>query len=546
MEENKFDILKDESKGTDLFAEPEKRPEKKPKNRKQWKKKSRTGRIVLLVILGILLLALIVLGVFAWHVCNRPNLFFDTVTRVSTVETPAVTPLFEIEKYLPTEEPGTTPMPIPVYIPTPAPVSTDMPEPAETQMPEEPEKLGGIVNIGLFGIDAFEDGSSSSGSMPHTDANIVLAINFDTKEISLISIARDCMTTAPGYTGFYKFNGVFNVGGGMEDPKAGFELSCRAAEEWLGGVSVPYYYGVDFQAVIDLVDMIGGIDFDVDIKLKTFDNRIIYPGKRHLDGYGVMAYIRARKSADGLDFNRTARQRKMMIAIFKKLKREGKLSMVPDILRTMGDNVYTNTTLSQTAALVNFAKDIDPDSIQSYSIHGKIRMQYDWAYAFIDQQKRIDILKEVYGIDAEPMRINSPVYEKYLHESGFRTIQYLSIAKKLFNAVHNSTSVDTMSEEQKTAYARCWQDYENLRTMFQTVDQWTQAHYDDSIRLTEEEIRERSAYYASLRELEAKLRESGDALNALFNNPIKPRWNRSVTFWDDKDSDINEVYVDFR
>ena len=59
-------------------------------------------------------------------------------------------------------------------------------------------------------------------------------------------------------------------------------------------------------------------------------------------------------------------------------------------------------------------------------------------------------------------------------------------------------------------------------------------------------MRERSAYYASLRELEAKLRESGDALNALFNNPIKPRWNRSVTFWDDKDSDINEVYVDFR
>lgn len=511
-----------------IDLELNKRPKRKPKKRKR--------RIVLWIILGILVLALIGGGIYVWHILKRPDAFFDTTVRVTAAQTPEATPAFEIEAYLPTEEPGTTPIPTAVPQPTAKP----------TEEPEETEQMTGIVNIALFGIDAFENGKSTSGTMPHTDASLVLAVNFDTKEISLISIARDCMTTAPGYTGFYKFNGVFNVGGGMKDPKAGFELSSRAAEEWLGGVSIPYYYGVDFQALIDLVDMIGGIDFDVDIVVTTREGRVYYPGRRHLDGQGVLAYMRMRKSAGGLDSNRTARQRKMLVAIFKKLKQEGKLSMIPDLLKTMGDNVYTNTSLAQTAALASFAKEIDPDSIRTYSIQGSIKMRYDWAYCFIDQQSRLDIIKEVYGFDAEPMRINSLRYEEFLHESGFRAIQYMTITKKLFAAVHEKSSAEEMSVEQKTAYARCWQDYENLQAMFSTVDQWTQERYDDSVKLSAEETAKRTEYYKALSGLESNLRESADALNKLFENPIKPRWDYSVSHWYYEGSDINEVYVDFR
>ena len=103
-----------------------------------------------------------------------------------------------------------------------------------------------------------------------------------------------------------------------------------------------------------------------------------------------------------------------------------------------------------------------------------------------------------------------------------------------------------MTEEQKTAYARCWQDYTNLQDMFRTVDRWVQDHYDPSVSLTDEETAQRTAYYKALDELEAKLRESGDALNKLFDEPIRLRWNYSTAYWYEKDSDINEVYVDFR
>jgi LCP family protein required for cell wall assembly len=504
-------------------------------NQLHQKPKSRKKRTVLWIVLSIAALALIGGGIYAWHVLKRPDVFFDQTARISAQSTPETTPAFDIEAYLPTAEPGTAPSL------TAAPEETS----GSAEQANESIPMTGIVNIALFGIDAYEDGTSTSGTMPHTDANMIVAINFEKKEVSLISIARDCLTTAPGHTGFYKFNGVFNVGGGMKDPKAGFELSSRAAEEWLGGVSVPYYYGVDFQAVIDLVDMIGGIDFDVEIRLTTLNGRTINPGRRHLDGNGVMAYMRMRKTADGLDSSRTARQRKMLIAIFKKLKQESKLSMIPDLLKTMGDNVYTNTSLTQTMSLVNFAQGLDEDSIRSYSIQGRMHYQYDWRYCFIDQQARIDILKEVYGIDAEPMRIDSLVYETFLYDSGFRAIQYLTIAQKLFAAIHELGPADAMSEEQKTAYAVCWKDYENLRDRFRAVDRWTQEHYD-STGFTKEEQQKRTNDYEELKALEAKLKESGDALNTLFRNPITLRWNRSIINWYKEDSDINDVYVDFR
>ena len=369
--------------------------------------------------------------------------------------------------------------------------------------------------------------------------NMVLAVNFDTKEISLISVARDIMTTAPGYTGIYKFNCIFNVGGGMQDPNAGFELSSRALEEWLGGLSVPYYYGLDFQAVIDLVDSIGGIDFDLDIPIKTFSGKTIGKGMHHLDGQGVMAYLRMRRTVtQGLDANRTARQRRMLVAIFKKLKDEGLLSKVPELIQIMSDDIYTNTTM-------NFAKDIDADSIKLYSIQGTMACNYEWRYCFVDQQARIDILNEVYGIQAQPIGLNSEVYETFLHKSGFEAMKYLNITKKIFAAVHEKVDESTMTDEQKTIYAVCWKDYTDLRTIFNATSNWVAAHYQGN-KLSDSELKERDEYYSLLKQQEEKLRDSADALNAAFGKKlITAKWNQSIKNWSDKNSDVNEVYVNF-
>ena len=495
--------------------------------------------------MGVVIVVLLAGGYRVYSALNRPRELFEQTEQRTAEVTAQVTPAFDIQEYLPieeetTEEEETIP---PELLATATPAALQQNQTST----KEPAQMSGIVNVALFGIDAREDDSTTSGTMPHTDVNMVVAVNFDTKEVSLISLARDVFTSVPGHSGFYKFNGIFNVGGGMADPKAGFELSSRALEEWLGGVSVPYYYGLDFQAVIDLVDAIGGIDFDLDITLYSLDKRTLAtPGRQHLDGERVLAYLRMRKTAGALDYKRTARQRKMMVALFQKLKESGKLSLVPDLLKTMGDNLYTNTTLEQTAALVNFARSIDPNSIQTYSIYGDMSENYTWRYSMIDQQKRLEILKTVYGIDAQPMAVDTRRYEHFLYDSGFKAIQYLNITKKLFEEINASFSENNMSTEQKRAYADCWKKYTDLDNAFNKVNGWMLTFWDDSKELTSKEKEQQRSYYKALSSLESKLRPAAEDMKKVFGLKTEADWNRSINKWFEKGSVINEVYVDFR
>ena len=506
-------------------------------DRRNISRRIRRGSLALL--LALLVMATTMGAYYVHAVTEDQRSLFEPARMTRAEATAAPTPLFDVTGYLPAAKPGTTP------IPTPQP-QTELPE-ADPDPLGEGKPLTGIVNIALFGLDAYENGGTTSGTMPHTDVNMIVAINFDKKEVSLISIGRDCFTNIPGHSGFYKFNGVFNVGGGMADPHAGLALSCRTAQMWLGGVSVPYYFGVDFQAVIDLVDAVGGIDYDSDIALFDLDGRqIARIGKNHLDGRGVLAYLRMRQTAGGLDYQRTERQRRMMIALFRKLKEAGQLSMIPALLESMGDELYTNVTVAQVAALVAFAKDVDPDDVHPYGIYGGNYGRFDWRYCFIFQKDRIEILKKVYGIDAGTLGVCSPVYEQFLHNRGFLALQHIGYAKRLFDAIHSTVKVEDMTEEQKKLYAACWKEYTDLQAAFELASEWAKAHCDENVEPNYKDRQLRYEYYNGLLQIEERLRKSGDALNKAFGSPVKLKWNDQIEHrWYEEGSVINEVYVDF-
>ena len=503
--------------------------------------KGQSGRRIkrgLISILLALILMMTTMGAYYVHaITEDPALLFEPVTLTNVTASPSPAPLFDVESYLPAAKAGVTP--IPTVEPKEKVPEADMDPLAEGKPPT------GIVNIALFGIDAFEDGRTTSGTMVHSDVNMIMAINFDAKEVSLISIARDAFTNIPGHSGFYKFNGVFNVGGGLEDPHGGLKLSCRTAEMWLEGISVPYYYCVDFQALIVFVDALGGIDYDLDIPIHTFDGHSYPVGLTHLDGQGVMGYVRMRKTAGGLDYLRTDRQRRMLIAIYRMIKEQGKLSQIPDIAKAMEDKVYTNLSVAQIAAIVDFAREVDPDNVHPYSFHGGMYERFDWRYCFIFQQDRIDILKKVYGIDAQPIGVNSPVYEKFLNNRGYLALQHIGYARLLFDAIHSTVSPEQMTEEQKKLYAACWKDYTDLQAEFELASEWTKANYDENIEPPFEERQKRYEYYSGLVQIEERLRRSGDALNKAFGDPVQLKWLRNIRDWYQPGSVINEVYVDF-
>ena len=512
----------------------------------------RVRNIILATVLVVLLVGT-ALGVsYVYRILKKPQSLFTETSVTPVPEKTALAPVFP----LPTDRTPAAPSSDPTPEPTAIPVSVNTDE-------IQPK---GVLNILLTGIDAYESGGTTSGSMPHTDSMMVIAINFDKGTVDLISVARDLLTTAPGHYGYYKLNGVFNVGVGYwsrptppeEDLEKGFQLTCRALEQWLGGISIPYYYGLDFQAVIDIVNAIGGIDYDVDHGFTAmYGDRHYGLGMHHLDGNAVIGYLRLRHSADGLDSSRTARQRRMMIAIFKKLKNEGKLSQIPALINAANSGIYTNTTLAQTTALVNYAMNLDEDKIQSHGMYGDIGLiEYDWRYVYVDQQNRIDLIKEIYGIDAEPVGTCTRQYERWLHDIGFLTMKRLHQIEKVLKLVEEKKNAgETFTDQQIALYGDCYLDYLNLHEAFESYSNelagiypstpWREKKKDltDEQKQEDAELTEKEkTYQKKLVELSDTARKSLDAL-AKSIGYRNIAWSISGSWYND--TDVNEVYVNF-
>lgn len=405
--------------------------------------------------------------------------------------------------------------------------------------------LPDIVNIMLIGIDAYENGGTTSGTEPHADVCMVLAIDFKDNDIHLVSLPRDTFTTTPGYYGYYKLNCVFNVGGGLDDPDGGFRQVCRTAEQLMGGVSIPYYYGVDFQAVIDLVDAIGGIDFEVDTPFHSLSRRYYPAGFQHLDGDGVMGYLRIRKESDGLDSTRTERQRKMLVAIFNKLKSEKKITQLLSVVGDVYDDIYTNTSVTQTIALLNYASTVGVENITTQSMTAPISSHYGWVFGFVDQQNRIDLLKEIYGIDAKPYAVCTTDYETWVHKVSFLVLKGLRQSEKV-RAYYEEQLADGADFNQSAQdwYDQCVSAYTALQEAYREADaRMLEAIADPEV--TSDQVNNMLwEYAASLEPLRNDNSRATSGLVGWCGYPGVINWWVDSMSWG-WDPDINEVPVDF-
>ena len=384
-----------------------------------------------------------------------------------------------------------------------------------------------IVNILLLGIDRTADGGTSSGTMPHADAIVVVAINFSDKSISLVSLPRDSFVNMPSVKGFYKLNCMFNVGGGYSSPDGGgFKSMCAAAQWTLGGIPINYYYSVDFDALISLVDAIGGVDFDMDMSYQG-DYGYYHKGAQHLDGLGVLDYMRARHNATigANDRERTNRQKRMLIAVFNQLEKSNLLETIPKALSSVKGKYFTNTNLEQTLAIANFAREISSDLISTYSLFGDYKAgPIAWNWTFIDPANRIDVIQKVWGVTVSPLERTSYEFMQWLKDFGFRAIKYKSTAENVEQFAEKITEFTTLqqaaNDDFKSSLVNFNKWYEIASNSLSTED-------TDEMLAAQDDLRTKTQYLA-------------EAINytEVMDWSVASSW--------DQDPGINEVYVDFR
>ena len=120
-------------------------------------------------------------------------------------------------------------------------------------LPEETVKtLSGYTNIALFGLDTRTPGQLGKGN--RSDTIIIASINNDTQEVRLVSVYRDTyLDLANGK--FNKCNGAYSSGG----PEQAMAMLNKNLD-----LDIQYYISVDFAALTETIDLLGGIYIDVD------------------------------------------------------------------------------------------------------------------------------------------------------------------------------------------------------------------------------------------------------------------------------------------
>ena len=408
------------------------RPDRKRK-KSRVKKKALTlkKKIALTLLLSFAIVGLLIGGIYLHRLKTNPSAFF-----MSAGATPTPVPEAMAEAVV-----NTTPSPTPE--PTATPSALDLlTAQADTDM------MNNIINIALIGVDYAEERETWNGKHEyHADVIMIMAVNFDEKRVDLISIPRDTYANIPGIRGVYKINASINCGGGFEaEGGAGFLKTCETASWMLGGIPVEYYYAVTMPAVKELVDAFGGVDYDLELSF-TMAGRKYYKGQQHMNGQGVLDYLRVRKniSSSG-DLNRINRQKDMLVALFQQMQSNNLIVRIPDMINAFDGQLFTNCTLSQTAALARFAYDLDADNIGMYSMDGRMRNIFGWNFVLTDQEKRVDIIKEVYGVDVPEELAYSATYAQYLWQSMLAE-RYLKTTSSFKNKVTQAVKQGSLEPE---------------------------------------------------------------------------------------------------
>ena len=214
----------------------------------------------------------------------------------------------------------------------------------------ENQVMKGYTTIALVGIDSRDDKLKSDWN---SDTMIIASINNDTKKVKLVSVYRDtylCLgEDEDGNNSYGLANSAYCTGGA----KKMINMLNKNLD-----MNISDFVTVNFQAVAETVELLGGIDVEMKkeevihlnnycvetSKVTGMDYTPLeeIEGVHHLNGVQAVAYARIRKTS-GNDFRRAARQREVIYKIVEKAKNSS-IATLNTVLDKIFPMIYTSLT----------------------------------------------------------------------------------------------------------------------------------------------------------------------------------------------------------
>lgn len=193
-----------------------------------------------------------------------------------------------------------------------------------------------VLILGVDENDARKEKNNMDTDQFRTDTMMLATFDKEADEVKLTSVPRDTLTYFPEQNYFDKITHAHREGG---------PDNSMAAVESLLNVPVDFYVRVNMSAVVDVVDAIGGVEFDVPFDMNepnlNDDGRTkLEEGKQTLNGEEALAVVRSRRV--DTDLGRGQRQLEMVEAILGKAKSTGALTKLDDLIKVVADNTKHN------------------------------------------------------------------------------------------------------------------------------------------------------------------------------------------------------------
>ncbi len=188
-----------------------------------------------------------------------------------------------------------------------------------------------VINLLLVGIESIGNADPHSG---RSDTMMLFSYRLDTGEIRLVSLLRDTYVPIEGHKS-NKLNAAYALGK--------LDLLIPTIQN-VYGIFIDGVARVNFDEFETIIDMLGGVDISLTEReaeyLRTTnyiskpEYRNVVAGMNRLNGNQALGYCRIRKVPtilDGVtianDYGRTARQRKVLTALFERYKASSKTKL---------------------------------------------------------------------------------------------------------------------------------------------------------------------------------------------------------------------------
>lgn len=242
-----------------------------------------------------------------------------------------------------------------------------------------------------------------------TDALMVCGFDTKSKEINILNIPRDTMSDVSRKGAAKKINAAYGTNRGIDQTKAEIKK--------LLGFTPDYHIIVNFQGIADIVDAIGGVDYEIPFRMYYKDpsqnlNIDFKPGMRHMNGKEVVEFLRWRKNNGGVktgdanytggDEERIDKQQEFLQHLAAQVLKPANIKNVGKISDVVFKNVKTDLTAGEILWMGMQAVGTSDENIKMHKLPGYETYSYagtSWygSFFFPSEQKTLALINEYFN-----------------------------------------------------------------------------------------------------------------------------------------------------